>query len=64
MKGLTQFEIPANECGPVYTPRMEPYDCRNGTGRDIPENHFVALRAERGMWVIVADLGRKPEAKP
>lgn len=59
MKGLTQFSIPANESGPVLTYRGEPFTCPNATGRDIPADHFVAVKAERGEWVIVADLGER-----
>lgn len=57
MIGRAQFSIPAHECGPVLNPRLEPIECRNTTPREIPDGHYVALRAERGEWLIVADLG-------
>ena len=59
MKMLTQFEIPSGARGPVFRNSMnlEPVDARNVTDREIPAQHFVAVKAEGGELLIVCDLG-------
>lgn len=63
MKARAQFEIAPGEIGPVLTHRLEPVDARNGTDREIPGGHYVAIRIERRELVIVADLGKRGDKR-
>lgn len=63
MKALTQYDIPAGEIADVLTSRLEPIEARNDTRHEIPGGHYVAVRAERGVWLIVADLGKRGDRR-